>query len=389
MPLTAEIRRIVRVAGQRLDWRDPEHHLGIPGDRGAIARTLAYLFGFGGLLLLLTLALPGSPDRDEAALIAISIAAAAVAGVLIAGFDRLPWRVLVVAPAMGTALIVLVISFAGPEGSAPYAMYLSWVVIAAGGYLSRRQTAAHGAVAVAGYWLALEIAGPSAVPMGLQLAMAAGTAAVAAFVMAGLATHMRGVVSQARGRRPHRPAHRPRQPARAARRVRPRARSRRAHRAAAGVRGPRPRPLQGVQRRASAIRPAIDALQRVAAILEDITRSVEVAARIGGEEFAVVAPDTDGEGGFALAERLRVAVEREFASSSQPLTVSAGVAVHRPGAERGGRPRRGGRSGSLRRQGRRPKPGRAGTRRPAIRAEGHGRGDGLGSDFEFARAFSE
>ena len=97
---------------------------------------------------------------------------------------------------MGTALIVLVISFAGPEGSAPYAMYLSWVVIAAGGYLSRRQTAAHGAVAVAGYWLALEIAGPSAVPTGLQLAMAAGTAAVAAFVMAGLATHMRGVVSR-------------------------------------------------------------------------------------------------------------------------------------------------------------------------------------------------
>ncbi len=145
---------------------------------------------------MLTLALPGSPDRDEAALIAISIAAAAVAGVLIAGFDRLPWRVLVVAPAMGTALIVLVISFAGPEGSAPYAMYLSWVVIAAGGYLSRRQTAAHGAVAVAGYWLALEIAGPSAVPTGLQLAMAAGTAAVAAFVMAGLATHMRGVVSR-------------------------------------------------------------------------------------------------------------------------------------------------------------------------------------------------
>ena len=59
-----------------------------------------------------------------------------------------------------------------------------------------------------------------------------------------------------------------------------------------------------------------DALQRVAAILEDITRSVEVAARIGGEEFAVVAPDTDGEGGFALAERLRVAVERAFASSA-------------------------------------------------------------------------
>ena len=47
----------------------------------------------------------------------------AVAAALIAGFDGTPWRVLVVAPAMGTALIVLVICFAGPEGSAPYAMY--------------------------------------------------------------------------------------------------------------------------------------------------------------------------------------------------------------------------------------------------------------------------
>jgi diguanylate cyclase (GGDEF)-like protein len=326
---------MARVAGQRLDWRDPEHHLGVAGDRGAIARTLAYLFGFGGVLLLATLALPGSPDRDEAALIAISIAAVVVAAVLIAGFDRLPWRALVVAPAMGTALIVLVISFAGPEGSAAYAMYLSWVVIAAGGYLSRRQTAAHGAVAVAGYWLALEITGPSAVPTGLQLAMAAGTAAVAAFVMAGLATHMRGVVS----------------------RLEDDARTdpltgldnRRALRAEFGrelARAERTgRPLAFVvldldhfkeYNDALGHLAGDDALQRVAGILEEITRSVEVTARIGGEEFAIVAPDTDGKGGFALAERLRVGVEREFASSRQPLTISAGVAVHWPGRQREG-----------------------------------------------------
>lgn len=321
------------MAGQRLDWRDPEHHLGVPGDRGAIARTLAYLFGFGGALLLATLALPGSPDRDEAALIAISIAAVAVAAGLTAGFDNTPWRVLAVAPAIGTVLIMLVICFAGPEGSAPYAMYLSWVVIAAGGYLSRRQTAAHGAVAVAGYWLALEIAGPSSVPMGLQLAMAAGTAAVAAFVMAGLATHMRGVVSRLEddartdpltgldNRRALRDEF-----------ARELARAERTGRPLALV----VLDLDHFKEYNDAFgHPAGDeALQRVAAILEDITRSVEVVARIGGEEFAVVAPDTDGEGGFALGERLRVGVERAFASSSQPLTISAGVAVHKPGPER-------------------------------------------------------
>ena len=278
------------------------------------------------------------------------------------------------------------ICFAGPEGSAPYAMYLSWVVIAAGGYLTRRQTAAHGAVAVAGYWLALEIAGPSAVRPACSWRWRRGTAAVAAFVMAGLATHMRGVVSRLEddartdpltgldNRRALRDEF-GRELARAERTGRP---------LALVVLD-----LDHFKEYNDAFgHPAgDDALQRVAAILEDITRSVEVTARMGGEEFAVVAPDTDGEGGFALG---RAAARRG----------RAGVRVVEPAADhqrrrRGpqarsrarGRPRRGGRSGSLRRQGRRPKPRRAGTRRPAIRTEGHGRGDGLGPDFQLARAF--
>ena len=76
------------------------------------------------------------------------------------------------------------------------------------------------------------------------------------------------------------------------------------------------------------------ALKRVAMILEDITRAVEVTARIGGEEFAVVAPDTDEAGGIALAERLRLGVQSEFAGSDPPLTLSCGVAVHLPGQPR-------------------------------------------------------
>jgi hypothetical protein len=36
----------------------------ISKDRTTIARTYAYLFGLGATLALLTLALPGSPDRE-------------------------------------------------------------------------------------------------------------------------------------------------------------------------------------------------------------------------------------------------------------------------------------------------------------------------------------
>jgi diguanylate cyclase (GGDEF)-like protein len=327
------VKRILSVGAARLDWRDPEHHLGRRGERGAIARTLAYLFGFGGLLLLVTLALPGSPDRDSAALAVIAVAAFVVAAGLIVGYDQIPWRVLVVAPAMGTALVVLVIAFAGPESSAPYAMYLAWVVIAAGGYLSHWGTAAHGAIAVAGYWLALEIVGPSATPEGLQLVMVAGTAAVAAFVLAGLAAQMRAAVvrleSDARtdpltgidNRRALRDEF-----------ERELARSERTRRPLALV----VLDLDHFKRYNDAFgHPTGDrALKQVAMILEDITRSVEVTARIGGEEFAIVAPDTDEAGGIALAERLRLGVQSEFAGSDPPLTLSCGVAVHSPGQPR-------------------------------------------------------
>ena len=229
--------------------------------------------------------------------------------------------------------MVLVISFAGPEASAAYALYLAWVVIAAGGYLSHWGTAAHGVIAIAGYWLALRIVGPSAMPEGLQLAMVAGTAAVAAFVMVGLAAQMRAEVARLEdaartdpltgldNRRALRYEF-DRELARAERTRRPLAlvvldldhfkRYNDAHGHPAGDR----------------------ALKRVAMILEDITRSVEVTARIGGEEFAVVAPDTDEAGVVALAERLRLGVRSEFAGTDPPLTLSCGVAVHLPGQAR-------------------------------------------------------
>ena len=38
-------------------------------------------------------------------------------------------------------------------------------------------------------------------------------------------------------------------------------------------------------------------------------RSSDVLARIGGEEFAVLLPDTDAAGAARVAERIRAAVE--------------------------------------------------------------------------------
>jgi diguanylate cyclase (GGDEF)-like protein len=72
-------------------------------------------------------------------------------------------------------------------------------------------------------------------------------------------------------------------------------------------------------------------LRHVAGAIRDCSRSIDTAARYGGEELAVVLPDTDLEGAFAAGEKIRRAVEalRVPRPGGPPLhvTVSVGVAA--------------------------------------------------------------
>lgn len=73
--------------------------------------------------------------------------------------------------------------------------------------------------------------------------------------------------------------------------------------------------------------PAGDALlRRIAELLQDRVRSSDVLARIGGDEFAVLLPGTDAEGGYVLAERLRRSVE-SAPWSDRRITVTVGAAA--------------------------------------------------------------
>jgi diguanylate cyclase (GGDEF)-like protein/putative nucleotidyltransferase with HDIG domain len=70
------------------------------------------------------------------------------------------------------------------------------------------------------------------------------------------------------------------------------------------------------------------ALQRVATVLERGKREIDGVARVGGEEFALVLPDTDRHGGFVIAERMRCEVREEFLSDAVAVTISFGVATY-------------------------------------------------------------
>jgi diguanylate cyclase (GGDEF)-like protein len=78
-----------------------------------------------------------------------------------------------------------------------------------------------------------------------------------------------------------------------------------------------------------------EVLRRVAAALQGEVRNVDLCARYGGEEMAILLPQTDLRGGCQLAERLRKAVgDRPFVIAGRDIhvTISLGLATYPEGA---------------------------------------------------------
>ena len=79
-----------------------------------------------------------------------------------------------------------------------------------------------------------------------------------------------------------------------------------------------------------------DALRQMADRALRGVRSIDLVARLGGEEFVVVMPETDLHGGMMVAERLRQAMAGEpflfqAIGERRPITISAGVSIAAPG----------------------------------------------------------
>lgn len=74
-----------------------------------------------------------------------------------------------------------------------------------------------------------------------------------------------------------------------------------------------------------------ETLKGAASIVLEEVRTVDVAARYGGEEFIILLPDTDRNGAWEVAERIRKRIEAAGFVSGQRLvrvTVSLGVAMY-------------------------------------------------------------
>ncbi len=75
-------------------------------------------------------------------------------------------------------------------------------------------------------------------------------------------------------------------------------------------------------------------LRAVAESLGQITRCSDLACRYGGEEFAVILPDTSSANAYAVAEKIRLslmALNLREGQATIPVTASIGISGTRPG----------------------------------------------------------
>ncbi len=72
-----------------------------------------------------------------------------------------------------------------------------------------------------------------------------------------------------------------------------------------------------------------DVLRQISTVFQQNLRKIDVACRYGGEEFAIIVPETTGEDAYYVAEKLRKAIQTAvFPGVPRPVTITAGVASY-------------------------------------------------------------
>lgn len=295
-----------------------------PASRAAMARTLFWFGASAAVVVAATIALPHSTDLDEVALGACGLLAAAIAALALVAYDALPRWTFHALVAGGSVLATAAIDAWG-DGSLYGPLPYLWPTVYAFWFFSKK--AALVQAGLIGVLFALQLADrdPGYTPA------AEWVATVGTLLALGL------LVAVARDRINHLISHL----SDAARRdpltglLNRRGfqeafdieleRARRTEQALSVIVGD----LDHFKNVNDEFGHAVgdEALRDVSRALEEGKRSWDAAARVGGEEFALLAPDTDEHGAYILAERLRVAVERSAGGGGRGgVTASFGIA---------------------------------------------------------------
>jgi diguanylate cyclase (GGDEF)-like protein/putative nucleotidyltransferase with HDIG domain len=293
-------------------------------------RVLASFYLAGATLVLLTLVLPHAADASETGLLVVALNAYAIGALLLLQARRIPPWSLPFALAWGSVLVTAV-AWCSAEHPSPLVFFYLWIFLYSAYFFSMR-TAIAELLLVGALYCALLLSRPPEAGAAAWWSVGMATMTIAAIVIRVMRVHVELLIARLSD----------------AARTDPLTQlpNRRGFRELLDLELERARrggtPMTVLAGDLDHFKDVNDraghhvgdaALQQVAALLREGVRQIDVPARIGGEEFAVILPGTDAQAAFAVAERLRCHVRDAFADATVPITISFGIACHPAHAE--------------------------------------------------------
>lgn len=316
-----------------LRWSSPaispsEAVPGSEASRGVLARLLAVLWAGGGCISFLVALLPHHPGLNETGYLVIGAVGLLTALLLFLHAGRVPLWGLHLLGLLGTTLVTLCIYFSGEHAGAPATdneMLYVWVAVFGAYFMSVRQLTVQMLWVGIAYSIVLTLGGDHAA-VSARWAETLGTLVLVCILVMTLRNRITQLVERLgdaastdsltglRNRRGFEECF-----------------STEVERA---VRHGRPLSVivcdldhfKVVNDRMG--HPAGDAaLVRVAELMRAELRRIDHVARTGGEEFALILPESDTKVSYLLAERLRMQIEEAFTRTPVPITMSFGLAT--------------------------------------------------------------
>jgi diguanylate cyclase (GGDEF)-like protein len=292
------------------------------------ASTAAALFGAAGLVTAIGLILPHDRQVDVGGLIVVSVGSCLVAIGLWLLRHRLPGAVFPYVGAIGTVLVSLGLFFNGERHGGPVGgdeMYYLWIVLWAAYHLRRRALALQVLLILAAYGLTLHAINPGPIGTSRWISLS-GLVVGAAVVVRLLSERVELLIAELRNAASSDPltglANRR---GLAAAYTRELARHERSGAPFALLVADLDRFKQINDQLGH--KAGDRALVEIAELLRQQVRPIDTAARIGGDEFALLLSGADDVHAAGVAERLDAAVHEHATREGWPGGISIGISV--------------------------------------------------------------